>query len=156
MSRFLFVCLGNICRSPAAEAIFHSQVGQLNLSQKISYDSAGTNGYHKGETADPRMTQALHARGYEPISLSRPVEKEDFDTFDYILAMDEQNLADLMRLKPRDSKAHIELICDMTTKHQSVNEIPDPYYGGPEGFDLVIDLLEDAVDGVINKYVAIK
>jgi protein-tyrosine phosphatase len=148
--RLLFVCLGNICRSPAAEAVMNHLIQEAGLQEHFSCDSAGISDYHKGEPADPRMIKALKRRGYESHSLSRPVDpRQDFDSFDLILAMDKQNLAALESLRPkRDVKAKIRLICDFCRTHK-IKETPDPYYGSTEGFDYVIDILEDSCRGLL-------
>ncbi len=151
MTSFLFVCLGNICRSPAAEAIFHKKIENQRPSKEVNYQSAGTIDHHKGEPADPRMISALKRYGYQPISTSRPVENQDFYKFNYIFAMDQNNLKELHNRRPKDSHSKIYLICDFIEK-TSEQEVPDPYYGGSEGFDKVIKLLEAAIDGVIDNY----
>lgn len=147
MKRVLFVCLGNICRSPAAEAIMAKIVAERGLQGQIDIDSAGTSGYHSGRPADARMAAALTARGYTATSKSRPVDPTvDFADFDRIVAMDDSNYADLHNLaeiygKPADK---IVKICDYRQKLDAA-EVPDPYYGGARGFDTVIDILEDAL-----------
>ena len=143
--KLLFVCLGNICRSPAAEAVMQKLVNERLAPGSVVCDSAGTCAYHAGEPADRRMQSALSARGYRAQSISRQVDPAiDFDQFDYILAMDAQNLHDLQQIKPdRAIRAKIGLICEYV-KTRKEREVPDPYYGGTTGFDQVIDILEDA------------
>ena len=142
--KLLFVCLGNICRSPAAEAVMNKLIDERGLGEEFSCDSAGTCGYHAGQQADGRMRSALMARGYVSHSISRKVDpSSDFDEFDFILAMDRQNLDDLERVKPLgSSRAKVSLICDYANKIKD-KDVPDPYYGGAAGFDRVIDILED-------------
>lgn len=147
MTRILFVCLGNICRSPAAEAIMAKIIADRGLEGRVDIDSAGTSGYHSGRPADARMAAALQARGYHATSKSRPVDPTaDFADFDRIVAMDDSNYDDLHNLaeiygKPADK---IVKICDYRHKLSAL-EVPDPYYGGARGFDEVIDILEDAL-----------
>ncbi len=145
--RVLFVCLGNICRSPSAEAVFNGYLKNNDIDG-FEVDSAGISDWHRGEPADQRMQIHAKKRGYELTSVSRPVVPEDFDKFDYIIAMDRENLRDLKQLAPR--AGHLKKIYLMTdfSKNYDYNGVPDPYYGGDEGFELVLDLLEDAVDGL--------
>ncbi len=148
MRRILFVCLGNICRSPAAEALFIHKIRTSGLDSSLSCDSAGTNGYHNGSPADPRMVKTLAEYGYESLSRSRQVRPSDFDEFDYILAMDRVNLRQLKTLAPPKARAQIRLMGDFATQHQGL-DVPDPYYGGSEGFVRVIEILEDAIQGFL-------
>lgn len=149
--RILFVCLGNICRSPAAEGIFKHLVAERGLEHVISCDSAGTAGYHEGEGAYPKMKKIAFKRGYDLTSISRPVKpKRDFEEFDLIVGMDDQNIADLTRMAPdAKAKAKIQKMTDYCTRlrHHSV---PDPYYGDSQDYELVIDILEDACEGLLN------
>lgn len=146
--KILFVCLGNICRSPAAEGIFIHKAQNAGL--QIEVDSAGTSAWHEGEKADRRMRQTAKARGYELTSLARRVKSYDFDNFDYLIAMDDQNYDDL-RQKAADTK-QMDKVLRMSEffSRQDIDHVPDPYYGGSKGFDLVIDLLEEASDNLIN------
>lgn len=147
-TRILFVCLGNICRSPSAETIFSTHAARRNLS--VTVDSAGTSAYHQGELADSRMRQAAAKRGYSITSISRGFIPDDFNRFDMIVAMDDNNYYDLKAAA--QSIEHVQKISKMKDyfiKH-TYDHIPDPYYGGAAGFDLVIDLLEDASQGLIN------
>ncbi|MFO7723926.1 MAG: low molecular weight protein-tyrosine-phosphatase [Oceanipulchritudo sp.] len=147
----LFVCMGNICRSPTAEAIFRDRVEQAGLSGIFRIDSAGTIGYHQGNRADPRMRRTAGHRGYTLESRARQVHPDDFRKFDHIIAMDEANLADLEALRDRaPGKASLALMCSFCRHHQE-REVPDPYYGGPSGFDHVLDLLEDACEGLLEE-----
>lgn len=146
----LFVCMGNICRSPAAEAIFRQKVADANLGDQFHIDSAGTTAFHQGNPADSRMRKAGRARGYDLDSLSRPVRVEDFGKFDMLIAMDHENQRDLLALAPdNDARAKIHLMCDFATQHDDFEEVPDPYYGGGKGFEVVMDLLEDACGGLL-------
>ncbi|KAJ0969784.1 hypothetical protein J5N97_022661 [Dioscorea zingiberensis] len=156
----LFVCLGNICRSPAAEAVFRDIVHKRGLDPNFAIDSAGTIGYHEGNQADPRMRSAAKRRGIEVTSISRPIRPSDFSDFDLILAMDMQNKEDILsaydrwRFKeplPEDGPKKVKLMCSYCKKHMET-EVPDPYYGGPQGFEKVLDLLEDACEGPANLF----
>jgi protein-tyrosine phosphatase len=152
----LFVCLGNICRSPAAETIMKSLVEKKGLSSQFNIDSAGILSIHRGEKADLRMRQHAERKGYKITSLSRPVETGDFDTFDLIIGMDDSNIDDL---KDRALTAeHVKKIHKMTDfcKKSQETYIPDPYYGGAAGFELVLDLLEDACEGLLESLQAQK
>ena len=149
MTRILFVCLGNICRSPTAEAVFRHQLQQQQLDHVIECDSAGTSGYHIGEAPDRRAAQAARLRGYEMDMLrGRQVQDEDFKTFDLILAMDHNNLADLRRRAGRSFEHKLKLFLEFGDG--SEQEVPDPYFGGREGFDHVLDLVESASAGLIR------
>ena len=143
----LFVCLGNICRSPTAEAVFRHKATEAGLNVKI--DSAGTHGYHIGKQPDKRSQAAGSARGYSFKGLKcRRVDVSDFETFDYILAMDESNLSNLRKASPEEYHDKIHLFLSFAdTGH---DEVPDPNYGGKQGFELVLDLIEAASDGLIN------
>lgn len=150
--KILFVCTGNICRSPGAEAIFAGMVKNRGLFQKFEIGSAGTSAYHVGEAADKRMQAHAKKRGYYLTSISRKFNPfRDFDHFDFIIAMDNENLLSLKR-KARNENDHqkIHKITDFR-KEWDYDEIPDPYYGGEEGFELVIDLLEDSCEGLLEK-----
>ena len=152
--RILFVCLGNICRSPAAEGIFTHLIVQNGLSKSISCDSAGTAGYHEGEGAYPKMKKIAASRGYNLTSISRPVRPQhDFGDFDMIVAMDDHNFKDLTRMAPNTKMG--AKICKMTdfSARYKYTCIPDPYYGDSTDYELVIDLLEDACEGLIQKLI---
>jgi protein-tyrosine phosphatase len=142
MIRILFVCLGNICRSPAAHAVMEKMIIEAGLEKRIEVDSAGTMGYHSGEPCDSRMDATLRRRGYEPTHRARRLTKADFDSFDYIFAMDRTNLRDILAVRPsNDSRARVELFLGGGDS-SNCDEVPDPYYGGQKGFDKVIDLAE--------------
>jgi protein-tyrosine phosphatase len=150
--KVLFVCLGNICRSPAAEGVFNYLVKEHGLQYAFEIDSAGTAGYHSGEPADERMQKHALKRGYNLTSISRKFNPAaDFDKFDLVVAMDDENVSKLKRMarSPED----LIKISKMTDyrKVWNYNEIPDPYYGGDDGFELVLDLLEDACEGLLEK-----
>ncbi len=146
MIKVLFVCLGNICRSPMAEGIFRDVIEKAGLEREVMVDSAGTHGYHIGEPPDPRAQSTTARHGISIVDLrGRQVEAEDLKSFDYVLAMDDENLANLRRL-PGSARVRLflEFACATSTR-----EVPDPYYGGPGGFDRVYDLLEDAAQGLL-------
>jgi protein-tyrosine phosphatase len=148
--RVLFVCMGNICRSPTAEAVFRYQVEQAGLQDRIVIDSAGTHDYHIGESPDPRTRQAALRRGYDMSALrGRQVSRADFGSFDYVLAMDNANLSILRRLRPQEAPGHLGLFLDYATRHGE-REVPDPYYGAEDGFERVLDLVEDASAGLLG------
>lgn len=149
--KILFVCLGNICRSPAAEAVFRDRVEKAGLAGRFEIDSAGLIGYHAGDGADPRMKAHAARRGYRLDSISRPVAPEDFDRFDRIVGMDDRNLRELRRLGRKTESG--AAICKMTDfcRKSDCTEVPDPYYGGDAGFELLLDLIEDASDGLLER-----
>ena len=148
--KVLFVCLGNICRSPSAEAVFKHLVEQEGESSRFFIDSAGTSAWHAGEPADARMRRHAKKRNMELTSISRQFVPEDFDRFDYIIAMDRENMEDLKRLaRTKEDLGKLHMMTDFSKKF-NYDEIPDPYYGGDEGFELVLDLLEDAGTGLFN------
>ena len=151
--RILFVCLGNICRSPAAEGIFNHLIEAYGLEKSLTCDSAGILSYHEGEGAYPKMKRIAFRRGYDLTSISRPVRPErDFEDFDLIIGMDDQNIADLTRMAPDvKKKSKIHKMTDFCTKHSNTT-IPDPYYGDNRDYELVIDLLEDACEGLIKQF----
>jgi protein-tyrosine phosphatase len=153
MYKLLFVCLGNICRSPSAENIMRHLIAQAGLGDQIQCDSAGTSSYHVGSTPDRRMTAAAKLRGIDLVGQARQFETSDLTTFDLILAMDRDNYNAICAL---DRAGHyrdkVHLMCDFCTRH-TLKEVPDPYYGGPEGFNLVIDLLMDACTGLLEHIV---
>ncbi|CAN4106586.1 unnamed protein product [Withania somnifera] len=157
----LFVCLGNICRSPAAEGVFTDLVKKRGLDSKFKIDSAGTINYHEGDEADPRMRAAAKRRGIAITSISRPIRPSDFKDFDLILAMDENNKADILGALerwihreplPADAAEKVRLMCSYCKKYDE-SEVPDPYYGGAQGFEKVLDLLEDACDSLLESIV---
>ncbi len=151
--KILFVCLGNICRSPAAEGIFRDMVEKRGLSDSFVIDSAGTYGGHAGELPDSRMRAAASRRGYRLTHRSRKLTDDDFRNFDIIAVMDDSNYERASRTAPDvESIGKIHRMADFATKHVW-DHIPDPYYEGAEGFELVLDLLEDCLDGLLNSLV---
>lgn len=148
--KILFVCLGNICRSPSAEAVMKKLLKDAGLERKIEIDSAGILGYHEGEQADDRMRAHAARRGYRLDSISRPVRTSDFFDFDLIIGMDNRNIDDLKRKAP--DLVSVGKIHQMTeySRNKLYDYVPDPYYSGAEGFELVLDLLEDACGGLLE------
>ncbi|MBO3277117.1 low molecular weight protein-tyrosine-phosphatase [Pseudomonas schmalbachii] len=146
--RVLFVCLGNICRSPTAEGVFRHKVRQAGLEDLIEIDSAGTGDWHVGKAPDPRTRVAAMRRGYDLSSLrARQVDVLDFSRFDLVLAMDHANLADLRRLRGSAGTAELDLF--LRRYGAALDEVPDPYYGGEGGFEQVLDLIEQASDALL-------
>ena len=146
MIKVLFVCTGNICRSPTAEGIFRKYVEEHKLSNHIHIDSAGLLDYHEGDGADQRTIKHALKRGFDLTQIiSRPIEREDFKVFDYLIAMDESHLKAMNELCPENlkSKKTIKLILDYS-KNQKGQGVPDPYYSGEDGFELVLDMLEES------------
>ena len=138
------MCTGNICRSPTAEAVFRHFTASAGLAERIGIDSAGTHGYHVGDPPDPRSIAAGAARGFDMKTLrARKVRTEDFRVFDLILAMDQEHHAHLSALRPREARATVKLFLDYHPKLRG-GDVPDPYYGGKEGFDEVLDMIEEA------------
>ncbi|WP_448562429.1 low molecular weight protein-tyrosine-phosphatase [Trichothermofontia sp.] len=148
--KLLFVCLGNICRSPAAENIMRHLVEKAGLGDAIVCDSAGTSAYHVGSRPDPRMSRAAMAYGLTLVGRARQFEPADFERFDLILAMDRSNYEDILA-QDRQGRYHhkVKLMCDFC-RHHSDREVPDPYYGGPDGFNYVLELLFDACEGLLD------
>lgn len=143
----LFVCMGNICRSPSAEAVFRQKAQGLTLV----IDSAGTVGSHAREKPDHRAQKAGIARGYSFDKIkARKVVSEDFEKFDLILAMDEKNMQDLLKVAPENLQYKVQLFLDYAENFDDT-EVPDPYYGGAKGFQYVLDLVEDASEGLIKR-----
>ncbi|WP_221031536.1 low molecular weight protein-tyrosine-phosphatase [Actomonas aquatica] len=147
--RILFVCMGNICRSPAGEGVLIRVVAEAGLADRISIDSAGTIGMHAGERADARMRRAAAQRGYDLTSRARQFTADDFADFDLILTMDEDNRRNVLALAATAAdRAKVRAFCSFCSEHDET-EVPDPYYGGPQGFEHVLDLLEDGCAGVL-------
>jgi protein-tyrosine phosphatase len=148
--KILFVCLGNICRSPTAEVVFRTVVAREAPDLHLEIDSAGTAGYHIGAPPDSRTRQAALRRGYDMSALrARVVEPVDFTRFDLILAMDRQNLEVLQRRAPQDARERIRLFLEFAPEADAT-EVPDPYYGGVNGFEEVLDLVEAAAHGLLR------
>ena len=151
MARILFVCLGNICRSPTAEGVLRAIAAKEFPGLTLDVDSAGTADYHVGEPPDRRTVAAARRRGYDLAGLrARQVQPDDFSRFDYVLAMDRANLEGLERLRPEGSSARVSLFLEFSTD-ASVMEVPDPYYGGVEDFERVLDLCESAARGLLGR-----
>jgi protein-tyrosine phosphatase len=154
--KILFVCTGNICRSPSAEGVFRDIINQQNLNQLFYIDSCGTHGYHAGQSPDSRSQYAAMKRGIDiSQQIARTLEQDDFNRFDYILAMDNYNLSFLQSMADEDNlyKIHLFLEYDENSK---LIEIPDPYYGGEDGFEIVLDLLQQASIGLIKHLKSLK
>ena len=146
----LFVCLGNICRSPTAQGVFQKLVINENLGGLIKVDSAGTGDWHIGKSPDSRSCQTALNHGIDISSLrARLFEDRDFAHFDYILAMDKKNLKDISIMKPQDYSGNLDLFLSFAS-NPSLTEVPDPYYSGSDGFELVIDLISDASKGLLK------
>ncbi len=151
IKKVLFVCLGNICRSPAAESIMKTKLKEKGCAEDFEVDSAGILGYHEGELPDSRMRAHAARRGYKLDSRSRPVKYDDFFYYDLIIGMDDSNIMQLQQKAPdQASKEKIHRMTEYCRRHRD-NHVPDPYYGGAEGFEHVIDLLEDACEGLIEQ-----
>jgi protein-tyrosine phosphatase len=147
--QILFVCMGNICRSPTAEAVFRDVVRREGRNFDVVIDSAGTHAYHVGEPPDNRAIAAARRRGIAMQDLrARVVTREDFLRFDLVLAMDEENLAHLVRIAPAGQRQRIQLLLDYAPE-AGMREVPDPYYGGESGFEQVLDLVEEAAHGLL-------
>lgn len=146
----MFVCLGNICRSPTAHGIFQQLVEDRQLQHIFTIESSGTSGWHIGESPDGRTSAAAKKRGYSLEHLrGRQFVQEDFYNFDYILAMDKDNLFELQSMKPDSFAGHLGLFLAFGSQDE-YDEVPDPYYGGAKGFELVLDLVEDACEGLLQ------
>ena len=150
MKRVLFVCTGNICRSPTAEGVFRKVVADAGLAKAIQVESAGTHGYHVGEPPDPRSRAAAAKRGYDLSKLrARRVEPADFHRFDLVIAMDRDHHAILARMAQPLNAHKLQMMMAYARRHRE-DEVPDPYYGGLRGFDVVLDMLEDASQGLLE------
>ncbi len=149
-SSVVFVCTGNICRSPMAEGIFRRMIEDTGLSDRIIIDSAGTHGYHVGEPPDARAVEAAARRGYDLSKLrARKFQREDFHRFDLVLAMDRDNHGILSRLAQPSAGHRLRMMMEYASQFREI-EVPDPYYGGPDGFERVLDMLEDAAQGLLE------
>jgi protein-tyrosine phosphatase len=149
--KVLFVCTGNICRSPTAEAVFRAKAAARGLSERVFADSAGTHGYHIGEPPDPRTRAAAQRRGYPMAGMfARKVSAADFRAFDLVVAMDEGHLRLLKRLAPAPAGEKLRLFMALV-REATHRDVPDPYYGGPDGFDRVLDLVEAGVDALLDE-----
>ncbi len=149
--RILFVCMGNICRSPTAEGVFRKLHRELAPELDIEIDSAGTHDYHVGDPPDPRSQAAALKRGVDISMLrGRQAAPQDFHDFDYVIAMDSANLGRLASLRPRDGKAVLKLLLDYAPQ-AGIRDVPDPYYGGAGGFERVLDLVEQGGRGLLDE-----
>jgi protein-tyrosine phosphatase len=149
--KVLMVCTGNICRSPTAEGVLRAKLQAAGLHKKVEVDSAGTLGAHAGEPPDARAIKHAAARGYDLRKLrARRLSRDDFDHFDHVLAMDESHLQRLRELAPAGSRARISLLLEHSAHFAAQREVPDPYFGPPAGFERVLDLVEDACDGLLG------
>ena len=147
----LFVCMGNICRSPSADGIFRHRLARSGLADVVAVDSAGTHSYHIGHAPDARTQAAALRRGYDLSELrARRVESADFERFEWIVAMDDANVAELMARCPAEFRHKIVRLMDFATRHDAT-EVPDPYYGGAQGFETVLDYIEDGLDGLLAR-----
>lgn len=147
--KLLFVCLGNICRSPTAHAVFRHIANEHSIAVEI--ESAGTSAYHEGAKPDSRSQAAGKQRGYEFKGItSRKIKETDFDHYDLILAMDKENLSNLNKICPEDLQHKVKLMLEYSEKFAEFEEVPDPYYGGAAGFELVLDMIEDASNGLLR------
>lgn len=147
----LFVCMGNICRSPAGEGVFQDYIEKHNLHHLISVDSAGTHAYHVGNNADARMRDSASQRGYQLLSIARQVNRDDIDQFDLIVAMDDDNFHGLVQLAG-EVKSNIKLLGSFLDGRtdDTAPSVPDPYYGGQEGFEKVLDMIEEACPAMLQ------
>lgn len=150
--KVLFVCLGNICRSPSADGILRKKLAEQGLAEKVTVDSSGTGDWHIGKAPDPRSQDAAAERGYDLSMLrARQVTANDFNEFDYVLAMDESNIANMQAFKPAGAvRTEPELFLQRFGSHPEYTEVPDPYYGAEQGFETVLDLIEAACDNLIQ------
>jgi protein-tyrosine phosphatase len=149
MTKVLFVCMGNICRSPTAEGVFRHKVEQNNLQEQISIDSAGTHAYHVGNPPDQRAQDAALKRDIDlSQQRARRVSADDFSEFDYVIAMDENNLDDLLSICPAGYEDRLHLFLAFSDSENK--EVPDPYYGQGRGFEIVLNLVEDAAEGLLK------
>jgi low molecular weight protein-tyrosine phosphatase len=149
MRSVLFICTGNICRSPTAEGVFRKMVADAGLAHAIRVDSAGTHAYHVGEPPDTRSQAFARARGYDLSGIrARRIDTGDFGAFDLILAMDRDHHEILVRMAPPAARARVGLMLTYARSAKTL-DVPDPYYGGPEGFELVLDLIEEAATGLL-------
>jgi len=149
--KVLFVCMGNICRSPTADAVFRHLVKEAGVDHMIDVDSAGTHAYHIGNPPDDRAQNTALQRGYKMHDLrARAVQPSDFEEFDYILAMDKENLSLLQQRSPQQHINKIQLFMQYSTQASPDAEVPDPYFGGHQGFELVFDMVEEASQGLLE------
>lgn len=154
MHRILFLCMGNICRSPAAHCVFQHMIDEAGLSDQFEIESAGTIGFHAGKPPDRRMQEVMRARGIPVIGRSQQLDNFDLEHYDLILAMDKDNMEGAMVLARGEAqRAKIKLFCEFCTEYRET-EVPDPYYGGDHGFERVMDLIEDGCQGLLKRLTA--
>jgi protein-tyrosine phosphatase len=147
----LFVCMGNICRSPTAHGVFRAKVMEANLAEAVAIDSAGTHAYHVGNEPDRRAQETARRRGIDLSDLvARRVSEEDFSRFDYVVAMDQDNFLSLAEICPEEHREKLHLFMDFAPRMRT-REVPDPYYGGAAGFERVFDLVEAAAQGLLDE-----
>jgi len=150
MNKVLFVCTGNICRSPSAQGVFQHMIGEAGLADVVRVDSAATHNFHVGEAPDPRAQAAARKRGYDlSTHVGRQITAQDFREFDLILAMDWENLSALQQQCPKVYQHKLMLLMRFSNEYEEAT-VPDPYYGAPEGFNKVLDYIEDACQGVLE------
>jgi len=150
----LFVCLGNICRSPAAQAVMQRMVDERGLTDRFYLDSAGMGGWHVGDLPDKRMRVHARPRGYELTHRARKVQASDFEDFDLIVGMDASNVDDLCSMAATiEQQDKVVMMGDYIRQYPNYDYVPDPYYEGSEGFELVLDLLEDSCDNLLNRII---
>ena len=150
----LFICLGNICRSPAAQAVMQAMVDERGLTDRFYIDSAGIGGWHIGDLPDKRMRVHARPRGYELTHRARKVQSSDFEDFDLIVGMDAANVDDLRELAPSPQQMDkVVMMGDYIRRFPHHDYVPDPYYEGSEGFELVLDLLEDSCDNLLDQII---
>jgi protein-tyrosine phosphatase len=150
--RILFVCMGNICRSPTAEGVMRALVAEAGLDGRIEIESAGTGGWHVGEPPDARATEAAHRRGVTLAGAARQVRPEDFETFDLLVALDRENLRHLLAVAPdEDAAEKVRLLREFDPACAGDLDVPDPYYGGERGFETVLDQVQAACRGLLDE-----
>jgi protein-tyrosine phosphatase len=148
--KVLFVCLGNICRSPLGEGVFRHLVKAAGLTDRFEIDSAGTSSYHIGDPPDARTTSVARARGVELTGAARQIRTEDLHEFDYVLVMDDQNLRNVRKLVGKDSTAEVRLLREFDPQARGNLDVPDPYYGGPRGFEDVHDIVHRSCEALLD------
>ena len=146
----IFVCMGNICRSPAGEGVMKHVAQEAGLTNRVRVDSAGTIDFHSGNPADTRMREAAARRGYDLTSQARGVTRDDLEQFDLVIAMDRDNRSDLLAIAPSGTESKIRLLSDFLPG-ASERDVPDPYYGGARGFETVLDMIEEACPGILEE-----
>ncbi len=152
MYSVLFVCTGNICRSPAGDGVLRHVLKKEGLDERVVVDSAGTHGYHVGDSPHERSIRTAAKRGYRLEGLvARKFIQEDFKKFDLILAMDQGHYSDLMRMVPSGYEDRVRLFMDFANRYKHLSEVPDPYYGGIEDYEYMMDLIEDGMEGLMSE-----